>query len=170
MKTALKNIFSFILLATVLIVVPWWIETDWTIPSKINLILGITVGGIGLTVMFFTISSFIRIGKGTLAPWTPTKKLVVVGLYRYVRNPMILGVFAVLLGEATVFSSLQILEWAGVFFLINTTYFILSEEPGLERRFGGDYIEYKKQVGRWIPRLTPYNPEARKTEKKGAVS
>jgi protein-S-isoprenylcysteine O-methyltransferase Ste14 len=170
MKTALKNIFSFILPATVLIVVPWWIETDWTIPSKINLILGITVGGIGLTVMFFTISSFIRIGKGTLAPWTPTKKLVVVGLYRYVRNPMILGVFAVLLGEATVFSSLQILEWAGVFFLINTTYFILSEEPGLERRFGGDYIEYKKQVGRWIPRLTPYNPEARKTEKKGAVS
>jgi len=70
---------------------------------------------------------------------------------------MILGVLMVLLGEATAFSSIKILEWAGVFFLINTAYFIVSEEPKLEKRFGADYLEYKKHVGRWIPRLTPYH-------------
>jgi len=154
--TILKNIFSFILPITVLILVPRWIEKSWTVPSYVNLVAGSTLGLIGLSVMAVTITSFIRIGKGTLAPWSPTQKLVVVGLYRYVRNPMIMGVATVLLAEAVTFWSLPILEWAGIFILINTTYFILSEEPGLEHRFGQDYIEYKKHVGRWIPRLTPY--------------
>jgi protein-S-isoprenylcysteine O-methyltransferase Ste14 len=156
MKVIIKNILSLVLPFTVLILVPRWIEKSWTIPSYAHLIVGSALGLIGLSVMAITISSFIRIGKGTLAPWSPTQRLVVTGLYRYVRNPMIMGVATVLLGEAIVFWSLPIIEWAGIFILINTTYFILSEEPGLEKRFGPDYIEYKKHVGRWIPRLTPY--------------
>jgi protein-S-isoprenylcysteine O-methyltransferase Ste14 len=156
MKVVIKNILSLVLPFTVLVLVPRWIEKNWTIPSYANLIVGSALGLIGLSVMAITISSFIRIGKGTLAPWSPTQRLVVAGLYRYVRNPMIMGVATVLLGEAIVFWSLPIIEWAGIFILINTTYFILSEEPGLEKRFGQDYIEYKKHVGRWIPRLTPY--------------
>jgi protein-S-isoprenylcysteine O-methyltransferase Ste14 len=69
---------------------------------------------------------------------------------------MILGVLTTLLGEAVMFSSAHILKWAGLFFLINTTYFKLSEEPGLESRFGDEYIQYKKKVGMWIPRFRPY--------------
>jgi protein-S-isoprenylcysteine O-methyltransferase Ste14 len=153
----LKQIISFILPITVLIIVPINIETDWSITFGWNLILGLILIIIGLIIMGLTISSFIRIGKGTLAPWSPTKKLVVIGLYRYVRNPMILGVFTVLLGETIGLWSVALLQWSIAFFAINTIYFILYEEPGLEKRFGEDYLNYKKHVSRWIPRLQPFD-------------
>jgi len=155
----LKQITSFILPITVLIIVPIYIESDWSIPFGWNLILGLILIIAGLVIMVLTISSFIRIGKGTLAPWAPTKKMVVVGLYQYVRNPMILGVFTVLLGETISIWSAALLIWSVTFFVINTIYFILSEEPGLEMRFGDDYLNYKKHVSRWIPRVTPFNSD-----------
>ena len=141
----------------VLIIVPINIESNWSILFGWNLILGLALIIAGLIIMVLTISSFIRIGKGTLAPWSPAKKLVVVGLYRYVRNPMILGVFTVLLGETTCIWSVVLFQWSAAFFVINTIYFILYEEPGLEKRFGEDYLNYKKHVPRWMPRLTPFD-------------
>jgi len=156
MENPLKQIFSFILPFTVLVLVPLWIEKDIAIHMSFNLFLGSILILCGLTIMVLTISSFMRIGKGTLAPWSPTKKLVVRGLYRYVRNPMILGVLTVLLGEALCLQSTNILIWACAFFVINTIYFILYEEPNLEERFGGEYRDYKNQVPRWWPRFTPY--------------
>lgn len=156
MKNLLKQIFSFILPVTVLVLVPLWIEQNRTIHSGLLLIFGVMLIVAGLSVMTVTISSFIRIGKGTLAPWSPTKKLVIKGLYRYVRNPMILGVLTVLLGEALLLQSKNILIWAVFFFFINTVYFIVYEEPDLESRFGEDYCEYKKNVSRWLPRSTPF--------------
>jgi protein-S-isoprenylcysteine O-methyltransferase Ste14 len=159
MITVLKNLFSFILPITVLIIVPIYIEQDFS-TTPLNLLLCLPFMIAGLTVMFITISSFIRIGKGTLAPWSPTKKLVIRGLYRYVRNPMIMGVMSVLIGESIVFWSRSILEWTGIFFLINTIYFIIYEEPDLEQKFGEEYRKYKKNVGRWIPRLKPFNPDS----------
>ena len=162
MKRVIKNIISLILPFTVLYLVPMWIESDWIIKSTINLVLGGILGLIGFSIMYKTISSFIQIGHGTLAPWSPTQRLVVTGLYRYVRNPMIVGVFLVLISESITINSISILEWAGLFLVINTIYFKLSEEPGLEKRFGEEYTRYKKEVGMWIPRLTPYSPEERK--------
>lgn len=94
-------------------------------------------------------------GKGTLAPWQPTKRLVVSGPYLYCRNPMISGVLMVLIGESLLFYSYRLLVWAGCFFLINTLYFLIKEEPDLEKRFGADYRRYKKLAPRWIPRLRP---------------
>lgn len=157
MANILKQIFSLILPITVLIVVPRSIEKDWTININIYLFAGSLVALVGLSIIVVCISSFIRIGKGTLAPWAPTKKLVVTGLYRYVRNPMILGVFIVLLGEALALRSLNILIWAALFFIINTIYFIVFEEPDLENRFGDEYREYKQHVSRWRPRREPYD-------------
>jgi protein-S-isoprenylcysteine O-methyltransferase Ste14 len=159
MKNLVKQLVSFILPITVLVVVPLWIEEDRRIHPGAHLSFGLLLIAAGLTIMAITISSFIRVGKGTLAPWSPTKKLVIRGLYRYVRNPMILGVFTVLLGEALSSWSKNILIWAVCFFLINTLYFIALEEPGLEQRFGDEYLEYKKHVSRWIPRFTPYSPD-----------
>jgi protein-S-isoprenylcysteine O-methyltransferase Ste14 len=158
MKNLFKQIFSFILPVTVLVVVPLWIEREWRVDMNANLLLGVILIVTGLTVMVLTISSFIRIGKGTLAPWSPTQKLVITGLYRYVRNPMILGVLTVLLGEALSLWSKNILIWAGAFFIINTIYFMIYEEPDLEHKFGEGYRQYKKHVCRWLPRLTPFNP------------
>jgi len=113
--------------------------------------------GIGLSLMIRTIRLFATEGQGTLAPWDPTVRLVVRDVYRHVRNPMISGVSFVLLGEATLFDSLPLLVWFGVFVLANLIYLPLFEEPGLVRRFGADYERYRANVPRWIPRLTPWD-------------
>lgn len=113
----------------------------------------------GLLLFVQSIFLFIKIGRGTLAPWDPTKRLVVKSLYRYVRNPMILGVLTLLLAEGLFFRSLVILFWALLFFMINNVYFIRKEEPDLHKRFGQEYQEYKNHVPRWLPRLSGWNPE-----------
>lgn len=153
-----KHLFSFILPVTVLVLVPSYIEHHWQPSPPWMLIPGILVGWCGLWFMASTIAAFITQGKGTLAPWSPTQRLVVTGLYRYVRNPMILGVWLVLLAEALCFASVPLVLWAALFLVINTLYFIFSEEPGLSKRFGHDYEVYKKHVNRWWPRFTPYDP------------
>ncbi|HLZ16753.1 MAG TPA: isoprenylcysteine carboxylmethyltransferase family protein [Cyclobacteriaceae bacterium] len=154
----IKQIISLILPLPVWVIIPVNIENNRSVVPGWNFFAGLMLIATGLTMMGLTISSFIRIGRGTLAPWSPTKKLVVKGLYRYVRNPMILGVLLVLLGESACIWSVALLQWAGLFFVINTAYFIAYEEPGLEARFGTEYLDYKNRVSRWIPRLTPYNP------------
>jgi protein-S-isoprenylcysteine O-methyltransferase Ste14 len=103
---------------------------------------------------------FARRGEGTLAPWDETQKLVVHGVYCHVRNPMISSVFCILAGEAALLGSLPILYWFLFFLIGNLIYIPLSEEPGLEHRFGDEYRRYKANVPRWIPRLTPWQPPA----------
>jgi protein-S-isoprenylcysteine O-methyltransferase Ste14 len=106
--------------------------------------------------MVATIRLFMTVGKGTLAPWNPPQRLVVRGVYRYVRNPMISGLFFIVLGEAIVAASLPLLGLFALAVIVNVVYIPLSEEPGLVRRFGDDYLTYKQNVPRWIPRLTPW--------------
>lgn len=127
--------------------------------SNKGVILGILFLLLGLPLFVQSINLFIKIGKGTLAPWNPTKKLVVKSLYRYMRNPMILGVFLILLAESFLFTSSAILVWSFIFILINHLYFILKEEPDLLKRFGSEYKEYTKNVPRWLPRLKGWKPE-----------
>ena len=115
---------------------------------------------LGLVLMVATIRLFVTIGKGTLAPWNPTQRLVVQGVYRHVRNPMIAGVFFVLLGEAILAASLPLLVWFLVFVLANAIYVPLAEEPGLVKRFGDDYLAYQRNVPRWVPRPTPWHGKA----------
>jgi len=110
---------------------------------------GLIAAGIGL--WGWTLRLFATRGRGTLAPWDPTQRLVVVGPYRHVRNPMISAVLAILLGEAALLGSVGILIWAGAFLAVNHIYFVAVEEPGLERRFGDEYRDYKRSVPRWIP-------------------
>ena len=111
----------------------------------------------GLYLLGSTIMLFARIGQGTLAPWIPTQKLVVHGIYRHVRNPMITGVLLILLGESLLFGSIWIYLWFLFFLIGNHYYFIKSEEPGLVRRFGEEYVRYAQNVPRWIPRRTPWD-------------
>ena len=96
-------------------------------------------------------------GQGTPAPWNPPQRLVVAGPYRHVRNPMITGAATAVLGEAVLLGSLWLLGWWAVFLVGNHFYFMLSEEPALQRRFGEDYRLYKRNVPRWIPRPTPWD-------------
>jgi protein-S-isoprenylcysteine O-methyltransferase Ste14 len=158
MKNILKQLFSLILPFTVLVLVPLAIENKRVVSVDIFLITGLILVVGGIILLIGTVSMFIRIGKGTLAPWSPTGKLVLSGVYAYTRNPMISGVLAVLLGESLMFHSITIFTWFVSFFIINSIYFVLSEEPGLVKRFGQEYLEYKRNVPRWIPRFTPWKP------------
>ena len=117
---------------------------------------GALLGAGGFALWAWTVRLFATVGEGTLAPWDPTQRLVAVGPYRHVRNPMISGVFAVLAGEALALGSESLAIWAGGFLAVNHLYFVLYEEPGLERRFGEAYREYRRAVPRWIPRRTPW--------------
>jgi protein-S-isoprenylcysteine O-methyltransferase Ste14 len=119
--------------------------------------IGIFFVGLGLVLMVATIRLFVTVGKGTLAPWNPTQRLVIKGVYRHVRNPMISGVFCILLGEAVTAASWPLLCWFVIFVLCNAIYIPLAEEPGLVKRFGADYLTYKQNVPRWIPRIKAWN-------------
>jgi protein-S-isoprenylcysteine O-methyltransferase Ste14 len=149
-----------ILPVTVALVVPGLIV--WSSgPDGGGWALGLVGGALlaaGIALVAWTATLFARIGRGTIAPWDPTRKLVVLGPYRHVRNPMISGVLAVLLGEAALFGSLPLLLWFAGVFAVNAVYIPLAEEPGLRRRFGPAYDEYRANVPRWLPRLVPWEP------------
>ncbi|HYJ80785.1 MAG TPA: isoprenylcysteine carboxylmethyltransferase family protein, partial [Longimicrobiaceae bacterium] len=115
---------------------------------------------LGMALVAATVWHFATRGRGTLAPWDPPRHLVVSGIYRYVRNPMISGVVLVLAGESLLFASTAVAAWTAVFFAVNAIYIPLLEEPGLSRRFGAAYDEYRRHVPRWIPRLSPWPPAA----------
>ena len=160
---ALRHALAILILpTTVTIAVPSWIlrtyaERDWRWPSEwwswLPRSLGVVVAAAGLALLAWCISLFVRVGKGTLAPWDPTSNLVAVGPYRYTRNPMITGVCTILTGEALAVGSWRLALWALTFIVFNHIHFLLIEEPGLEDRFGKPYAEYKRRVPRWIPRV-----------------
>jgi protein-S-isoprenylcysteine O-methyltransferase Ste14 len=158
-----RQLLSVLLLpATVTIVIPvllvsvYGVELGWDLPGVLTALavlleVMLILGGLWLAIR--TISLFGREGKGTLAPWDPTRKLVVRGPYRRVRNPMITGVGLVLLGESAILGSPSILAVFGFFALANFIYIPLIEEPGLVARFGTEYEDYRRAVPRWIPRV-----------------
>jgi len=127
-------------------------------PGQLQFWLGLVFSFAGLFLGSWTAKLFVSIGQGTPAPWDPPQKLVIKGPYRHVRNPMITSVVLMLAGEAMVVQSWPIAAWGLFFFAANCVYFPLSEEKGLERRFGEDYRVYKANVPRWLPRLTPWQP------------
>jgi protein-S-isoprenylcysteine O-methyltransferase Ste14 len=138
--------------------IPGW--AGGALPKAVSLFAGCLLIGLGISLAVHTASLFFKFGEGTPAPWAPPRKLVIRGAYRHVRNPMILAVLSILLGEALVPGSRYVLIWSLVFFVMNHLYFIFSEEPGLARRFGREYLVYKEKVPRWFPRFTPYEEPA----------
>lgn len=112
----------------------------------------------GVILSLAAMAMFLRFGDGTPAPWDPPRKFVVKGVYRWVRNPMLSGVIIMLVAMSLFLQSWPIGFWAGLFFVANTLYFRVSEEPGLEKRFGEDYRKYCANVHRWMPRITPWDP------------
>jgi protein-S-isoprenylcysteine O-methyltransferase Ste14 len=91
--------------------------------------------------------------KGTLAPWDPPKNLVGVGLFRYVRNPMYIGVLATVLGWSIIAGSPLMAAYAVIVGIAFHLRVILYEEPTLARNFGDEWTRYCNSVNRWWPRL-----------------
>jgi protein-S-isoprenylcysteine O-methyltransferase Ste14 len=137
--------------------VPWWI-THWEfrpaffgfeLTRAIGLVL-IIAGAPGIVDSF---ARFALQGLGTPAPIAPPQKLVVTGLYRYVRNPIYVGVVAVIFGQAFLFSDQRLLWYAALLWLFFHVWVLVVEEPTLKETFGAQYEDFRANVPRWIPRL-----------------
>jgi protein-S-isoprenylcysteine O-methyltransferase Ste14 len=120
---------------------------------------------IGLIPLLDSIRRFIYAGRGTLMPTVPTEQLVVTGLYRYVRNPMYVGVLIALAGEILLFRNSGLVIEGAVGWLAVELFVRLYEEPTLTRSHPEDYPRYKRHVLRWLPRLTPWSHTDAKSER-----
>lgn len=169
MLRLVRHLAAILLLPVVVtLFVPWrilrWTHTvrvGWDLRQPWHwgpLVVGIGLIGAGLLLMAQTIRLFAGPGQGTLAPWDPPRRLVVRGVYRYVRNPMISGVFSLVLGEALLFRSWALAIWFLFVVAVNMVYIPHLEEPQLARRFGAQYEDYRRHVPRWFPRRTPWTP------------
>jgi protein-S-isoprenylcysteine O-methyltransferase Ste14 len=99
-------------------------------------------------------------GRGTPAPIAPPRILVVSGFYRYVRNPMYVGLIIILAGEGLLFARAALFLYGACVWLTFHVFVLAYEEPTLRRMFGADYETYCRHVGRWLPRLTPWREDA----------
>jgi protein-S-isoprenylcysteine O-methyltransferase Ste14 len=144
--------------------VPWWL-TGWRVlqplPSWAWAPLraaGVTLIAAGTIVLVQAFVRFVAEGSGTPAPVAPTKRLVVGGLYRYVRNPMYLAVVATIVGEALVLGQPGLLLYAAAVAIATGTFAHLYEEPALAGQFGAQYEAYRRAVPAWWPRRHPWEP------------
>jgi protein-S-isoprenylcysteine O-methyltransferase Ste14 len=115
----------------------------------------------GLGMLIWTVLLFDRVGEGTLGLGNVMGEpvhLVVRGPYRHVRNPMITGVLCILLGEAAVTASGSLLGWFAIFLAFQATAIRVWEEPHLAKRYGDEYVDYRRNVPRWIPRISAWDP------------
>jgi len=165
MRMLARHLLSIALLPfTVTVLVPAWIARGYHVglaPARSagpGVLQGFVLVGLGVLLAAASVVRFATEGKGTLAPWDPPREFVVRGPYRFVRNPMISGVILVLFGEASVLVSLPHAVWAASFLTLNLLYIPLVEEPQLERRFGEAYRDYCRNVRRFVPRLSPWQP------------
>jgi protein-S-isoprenylcysteine O-methyltransferase Ste14 len=141
--------------------IPGWI-TGWRIPwaggwTSPPAIAAAVVIACGVLVLLDAFARFAR-ADGTPAPPAPTAHLVVVGPYRFVRNPMYLAVLAIILGQALLCGSWGALVYAGVVLVMVATFVRGYEEPTLEEEYGAEYREYRRNVRGWVPRARPWNP------------
>lgn len=139
--------------------VPWWL-TGWKVEDPLPYwtpvrVLGAVMAAAGLAVLVQAFVRFVVEGFGTPAPIAPTERLVVGGLYRYVRNPMYLAVLAVIVGQALLFGQLGLFWYAALVALAFVAFVKAYEEPTLLARYGSEYEDYRRRVPGWWPRLRP---------------
>jgi protein-S-isoprenylcysteine O-methyltransferase Ste14 len=147
--------FLVLVPGTVAGLVPWWL-TGWrsgaAYPQPVR-VIGIVLVAAGAAVLLPAFARFVIEGLGTPAPVAPTERLVVGGLYRYIRNPMYLAVLAVITGQALLLARPGLLGYATLVAAAVVAFVHGYEEPTLARRHGTVYEEYRRSVPAWWPRL-----------------
>jgi protein-S-isoprenylcysteine O-methyltransferase Ste14 len=133
-----------------------WLLTRWEADAPP---LAVRVGGgvliaFGAALVVETTARFALQGRGTPAPFAAPERFVARGSYRVVRNPMYVGVLALIVGQALVLGREVLLVWAAAAALLFHLFVVFHEEPELRRRFGDEYEAYGRRVGRWLPRRT----------------
>jgi protein-S-isoprenylcysteine O-methyltransferase Ste14 len=145
--------------------IPWWI-TRWQMRDDAVGVAWIPLRLIGVGLLVVSVPVLMRAfwqfaseGQGTPAPVAPTAKLVVRGLYRYVRNPMYLAVLGAIVGQALLLAQPQLLVYAGMILTAFVSFVRWYEEPTLMRQFGAEYVAYREAVPAWWPRRQPWTPK-----------
>jgi protein-S-isoprenylcysteine O-methyltransferase Ste14 len=154
-------IFFIIAPFTIAGVIPWAL-TQWQVQSPeaaqpIAQAAGASLAAMGTLMLLDSFARFALKGIGTPAPVFPTQHLVVSGLYRYVRNPMYVGVVAAIFGQALMFMSQTLAIYGAIIWLAFHLFVLAYEEPTLRQTFGAEYDAFCKHVPRWIPRLSPWH-------------
>jgi protein-S-isoprenylcysteine O-methyltransferase Ste14 len=157
-------LFLLIAPGTVAGLVPWWISR-WRLQAPLWGVSALRVVGALLVIASIPIllDSFARFalqGLGTPAPVFPTRRLVVGGLYRHVRNPMYIAVVSTIVGEGLFFGDLRLLEYGALVWLGVHVFVLTYEEPKLRAAFGAEYDAFCAHVPRWLPRLRPWRGSA----------
>lgn len=150
----LKNaLFTLCVPAVTLGLVPYLIVTRdrWADPPGALRWAGGVLIALGMATMGWCFARF-ALARGTPSPVDPPKELVVVGLYRWVRNPIYLGAFGILLGEVLLTGSRVLAGYAALFTAACHLFVVWYEEPALARQFGAAYERYGAAVQRWMPR------------------
>ena len=143
-----------------------WLLTRWQAREPLPYWAPVRVlGGIllvaGLIALIRAFVRFVMEGIGTPAPIAAPERLVVGGVYRYVRNPMYVAVLAAIVGQGLLLGRLGLLLYAAATWLVVAAFVRWYEEPTLTRRFGEDYETYRRAVPAWWPRLRPWAPAER---------
>lgn len=160
-RAAIGSIAFFLLAPGVNAGLVPWLITGWETEAPAwAQVAGIAITAAGTLLVGAAFVQFVAEGRGTPAPVAPTQQLVVGGLYRWVRNPMYVGVAGAIAGQALLFASAGVVLWL-VAFVAAVTFFVARyEEPTLRRTYGLSYEAYVAAVPRWLPRLTPWRPPA----------
>jgi len=130
-----------------------WLLTRWDVdeqPAALR-VLGVAFLIAGGALVLETTTRFALHSRGTPAPWAPPERFVERGSYKFVRSPMYLGVLLLIVGQALLLGREILYLWAVAAWLMFTAFLFFYEEPGLRRRFGVDYDDYRRRVHRWSP-------------------
>lgn len=155
-----SSIFFVLAPAVVAGLLPWSItrwRTGGASPWPIRA-AGFALLGAGVLVLLSAFARFVTEGLGTPAPVAPTQRLVIGGMYRYVRNPMYLTVLATVLGQALALWRPIRLGYAAVVAVAFAAFVRGCEEPTLRHTFGDEYEAHRRAVPGWWPRLHPWTP------------
>src|SRR5918995_1493877 len=167
-STAAVGSAVFFLLAPGVVggLMPWLLTGGWQVREPLPYwaparVLGGVVLVAGLIALVGAFVRFVVEGLGTPAPIAAPDRLIVGGVYRYVRNPMYVAVLAAIVGQALLLGRLGLLLYAGVVWAAVAAFVRFYEEPTLTSRFGADYEAYRRAVPAWWPRLRPWDPAER---------
>lgn len=142
-----RALAAFLILpGTIAFVVPWWIHPRG-VPFHV---VSAPVLAVGVALLLWCVRDFYVAGRGTLAPWDPPKRLVIVGLYRVSRNPMYVAVLVILCGWALAFPSRSLWTYAAVVAVGFHLRVVFGEEPWLARTHGEEFAAYRAAVPRWL--------------------
>ncbi|MFN0167770.1 MAG: methyltransferase family protein [Bryobacteraceae bacterium] len=147
-------LFTIVFPGTVTVLIPYWLlQSPWNRGFNAQpwiRVPGVALIAAGVAAYLMCASAFVRLGRGTPAPWSPPRRLVADGLYVWSRNPMYVAVVLLVAGEALAFDSVVLLAYSAVCWAGFQAAVLLYEEPKLRRLFGAQYQAYCRAVPRWL--------------------